>query len=234
MNKFEEFESKKFLIILFLICALFFVLIIAAFQYIPEPQDNTVQRNISIEDINKPASSDTTEDSTADENSQNDQKVQNQKKELNIKLPKYGEENEKLENIEELPSEAKEANETSVSNEEKPAELTVEEKANQTFYQGIKYKNNKQYVKAIEEFQKIPSITNDTIMNAKSLEEIATIYAIVKRYGTALSYAQKAYNMSPSSSREMLLARLYYKTGDIDKATKRINNVLQRDFSADR
>ena len=56
----------------------------------------------------------------------------------------------------------------------------------------------------------------------------------MKRYGTALSYAQKAYNTYPTSSREMLLARLYYKTGDLDKATKRMNNVLQRDFASDR
>ena len=102
------------------------------------------------------------------------------------------------------------------------------------FLDAEKLKKDKQYVKAIEEYQKISTVTNDTNTVAKSYEEIATIYAIVKRYGTALSYAQKAYNMSPSSSREMLLARLYYKTGDMDKARRRVNNILQRDFSADR
>ena len=50
-------------------------------------------------------------------------------------------------------------------------------------------------------------------------------------YGSALSAAQRAYNLAPSSHREVLLARLYYKTGDIDKATSRVNNVLRRDFS---
>ena len=40
--------------------------------------------------------------------------------------------------------------------------------------------------------------------------------------------------MDPTTSREILLARIYYKTGDIVKATQRINNVLQRDFAADR
>ena len=58
--------------------------------------------------------------------------------------------------------------------------------------------------------------------------------AIVKKYGSAMSYAQKAYNLSPSTNRELLLARLYYKTGDVDKATKRVNNILQRDFSIDK
>jgi hypothetical protein len=63
---------------------------------------------------------------------------------------------------------------------------------------------------------------------------MADVYGIVKRYGTALSYAQRAYNAAPTTSREMLIARLYYKTGEIDKATKRVNNILQRDFSNDR
>lgn len=232
-NKFEEFESKKFLIILALICLLLLSLVIGAFQYIPEPADNNVARNANVEEINESNPSED-EETNMDEENQEEQKEKSTKKELNIKLPKYGDESEKLEDIEELPTEAKEANETSALNEEKSVELTAEEKAEQTLSQGVKYKNNKQYVKAIEEFQKIPAITNDKAINAKSLEEIATIYAIVKRYGTALSYAQKAYNLYPSSSRETLLARLYYKTGDIDKATKRINNVLQRDFSLDR
>ena len=233
MNKFEEFESKRFFIILALICLLLLSLVIGAFQYMPEPADNNVTRNSNVEEINESNPSED-ENSNADEESKEEQDNKSTEKELNVKLPKYGDESEKLENIEELPTEAKEANETSALNEEKSVELTPEEKAEQTLSQGVKYKNNKQYVKAVEEFQKIPSITNDKAINAKSLEEIATIYAIVKRYGTALSYAQKAYNLYPSSSRETLLARLYYKTGDIDKATKRINNVLQRDFSLDR
>ena len=143
---------------------------------------------------------------------------------------------EPLENITDLPSDAVETNSdgSGAVQAEKKVELTPEEKAEKAFLTAQKYKRDRQFVKALQEYQKIPAITNDTSMVARSYEEIATIYAIVKKYGTALSYAQKAYNMSPSSSREMLLARLYYKTGDIDKATRRINNVLQRDFSSDR
>ena len=71
------------------------------------------------------------------------------------------------------------------------------------------------------------------LVKAECYEEISTIYAISKKYGTALSYAQKAYNLYPSTSREILLARLYYKTGSTDKASDRINNVLRRDFNLD-
>ena len=59
---------------------------------------------------------------------------------------------------------------------------------------------------------------------------MAIVYAISKRYGSAISAAQRAYNIAPTSNREMLLARLYYKTGDTERATAKANNVLRRDF----
>ena len=62
----------------------------------------------------------------------------------------------------------------------------------------------------------------------------AIAYAKERRYGTALAYAQKAYNMNPTTEGEVLLARLYYKTGDYTKANDRMNNVLKRDFAVDR
>ena len=235
MNKYIESNSKKFLIMLLLICVVFLVVIIKAFEYIPVTDKDAVISRNNIENINKPAP-DSEETASENENAENIEK-----KTLDINLtPDFVEKPkteplkeekvvEPLENITDLPKDAAEAN-----SEAKPVELTPEEKAEKIFITAQKYRKDRQFVKALEEYQKIPTITNDTATVARSYEEIATIYAIVKRYGTALSFAQKAYNMSPSSSREMLLARLYYKTGDIDKATRRINNVLQRDFSSDR
>ena len=228
MNKYEEFNSKKFLILTLIICVVFFIVIVKAFQYIPNQENNQVVQP-KIEDINSVSNSSSEEDENATEekatiSTKDEQNASAEEKKLRI-LQKS---NEELENIEDLPKEAAE------ENAQTEPELTPEEKAEKAFFTAQKYKKDKQYVKALEEYNKIAEITNDTAIIARSYEEIATVYAIVKRYGTALSYAQKAYNMAPSSSREMLLARLYYKTGDIDKATRRINNVLQRDFSADR
>lgn len=241
MNKYIVSNSKKFLVLLVLICVVFLIVIIKAFEYIPVTDDDAIISRNNIENINKPAQ-DEAEQAT-NENAEN-----KEKKTLDITLtpdfvqkpktetPKEEKVAESLENITDLPSDAVEANSdgSDAVQAEKKVELTPEEKAEKTFLTAQKYKRDRQFVKALQEYQKIPAITNDTSMVARSYEEIATIYAIVKKYGTALSYAQKAYNMSPSSSREMLLARLYYKTGDIDKATRRINNVLQRDFSSDR
>ena len=93
--------------------------------------------------------------------------------------------------------------------------------------------SNKDYFRAIENYEKALNLTSDIQEKAVCNENIAVAYATLRRYGTALSYAQKAYNSVPTSNREVLLARLYYKTGNIDKATNRINNVLQRDFSVE-
>lgn len=241
MNKYIVSNSKKFLVLLVLICVVFLIVIIKAFEYIPVTDDDAIISRNNIENINKPAQ-DEAEQAT-NENAEN-----KEKKTLDITLtpdfvqkpktenPKEEKVAEPLENITDLPSDAVETNSdgSGAVQAEKKVELTPEEKAEKAFLTAQKYRRDRQFVKALQEYQKIPAITNDTSMVARSYEEIATIYAIVKKYGTALSYAQKAYNMSPSSSREMLLARLYYKTGDIDKATRRINNVLQRDFSSDR
>lgn len=95
------------------------------------------------------------------------------------------------------------------------------------------FKEEKQLVKAISEYQQAVNLAENSKQKAECYEEIATIYAISKKYGTALSFAQKAYNLSPSTPREILLARLYFKTGSTDKASDRINNVLRRDFNQD-
>ena len=235
MNNYEEFNSKKSLIIILVICVLFLVLIIKAYTYLPDSSENSriaAQNNIEQTE----SSFQSSDEDAAESQEENDNKQEENSKNLKVSLPAP----DKITEIEDQSEATKVENELSSietelpNTEEKQQELSPEEQAEQILIQGDKYKKDKQYVKALEEYNKIFSITKDTYYVAKSYEEIATIYAIVKRYGTALSFAQKAYNMSPTSSREMLLARLYYKTGDIDKATQRINNVLRRDFAADR
>ncbi len=244
MNHYTEFNSKTFLIILLLICAVFLVLVIKAFSYIPDSNSNKiVSRNASVNVARKTYHEDRVqerEENIEQSASVDSEDAEPQERHTVVNSEKSDStdmrvsEQEALENID-VPAESS-VNEAGgeISSSDSQSEISPEEKVLRIFFDAGKMKKVKQYVKAIEEYQKIATVTNDTDTIAKSYEEIATVYAIVKRYGTALSYAQKAYNMSPSSSREMLLARLYYKTGDIDKATRRINNVLQRDFSSDR
>ena len=209
------------MILILIVCVAFLVLIINAFEYLPNKSGDEIINRINVEDINKAAEPVETED--AKEQPKEERGTLN----INLDQPTKVDEPEKLEPI-------AVDGDNAVAEDAKPVELTPEQKADEAFRAAKAYRHSKQYVKALEEYQKIPMITKDNDTIARSYEEIAFIYATVKRYGTALSFAQKAYNMSPSSSREVLLARLYYKTGDMDKATNRINNVLQRDFSADR
>ena len=51
-----------------------------------------------------------------------------------------------------------------------------------------------------------------------------------KNYEKAIYCAQQAYQFEASPEREFLLTKLYYKSGDVDKATKRINMIMQREF----
>ena len=228
-NKFSEFNSKKFLILLIAVCLVFLIIIIKAFEYLPDqPSPNGRER---LEQINRSVSEDVGENAESSEEAEDQEEDDKPaKKTLNITLPKFNEAPELVE------IEAPKGTNTEVSDEtkEESTELTKEEKIAKAFEAGKKHKAERQYVAALEEFNSIKDLTGDKKIISESYEEIAKIYAISKRYGTALSFAEKAYNMNPSSEKEMLLARLYYKTGSIDKATRRVNNVLQRDFGEDR
>lgn len=218
MNNFD-LGSKKYMIIILAIFMAFALVIIKAFDYLPDSQDeaNSADINRAVEMRNQPMV----------QNTEESQEEQIDKKEFNVDLqssvnvpeearpsaPAQPEELEKIEPVEESSN-----------------NLSAEQQLELRFLTAQKYKDEKQYVKALEEYQSIAAAANSHTQ-ARCYEEIANVYGIVKRYGTALSYAQKAYNMEPTSQREMLLARLYYKTGDLDKATKRMNNVLHREFA---
>lgn len=221
MNDDFDFRTKRTAIILGIICLIFLAVIINAFEYLPKNNPEPTVQEVIPQDTN-------TQETTSQEDTAQEETVQ-EKKTLNISFPQPAEtgdietiETPQLESIPENP----EDNALSTAPQEDPIDSM--------FAQALKFKQEKQYIKAFEIHKKILSMTDDTNIKARCYEEIATIYAIEKRYGSALSFAQKAYNTNPTSSREMLLARLYYKTGDIDKATTRVNNILQRDFASDR
>lgn len=227
-------NMKRFLLILVVILMVFFMLIIKAFD--TAKQVNKLQnKQVSI------AENESFVDKVQDEqNEQNANEVNSEidvehhvslmEQEQNIKVDEktknHTVEMEQLEQIEEN-------NQSASQEESKLNNLTQEQEIELAFLSAQKLKQNKEYVKALEGYKSILEKNVNNEVNAKCYEEMAGIYGVVKRYGTALSYAQKAYSIAPSSNRELLIARLYYKTGDIDKATKKINNILQRDFAID-
>ena len=230
MNNFD-FESKKINIIIFIIFILFAMVIIKAFDYLPENAD--ADRNADIRKVMEQRNNKSVEQAQNSEEQPEAQEEQNNNQNgLNVDLskdiaPESVEKKQAQEPLEVIQENIQESP-APVQNTNAVSDLDMK------FINAQKYKEEKQYVKAIEEYKSILEQSSEPQVTARCYEEIANIYGVVKRYGTALSYAQKAYNTYPTSAREMLLARLYYKTGDLDKATKRMNNVLQRDFASDR
>lgn len=216
MNKFD-LNSAKFISIVIAMCFIFIMVVWHAFDYLPSEVPNS-----TLPDLN----SQQTTDLQANEN-----KKENEE----------GEKEEKLENVvervEELVAVKKEPKQVEIEPFEKIYNETPETNLEETnnfdsdLNKARNMVNQKLYSEAISEYQNIISNSNNKLLQAQCYEEVAIMYASLQRYGSALSAAQRAYNTSPSISREVLLARLYYKTGNIDKATTRINNVLRRDFS---
>lgn len=220
MDKFN-LESAKFVSIIIGICFIFIMVIWHAFDYLPK-NDTSISGAVDIEQISK------IEDTTA---MNSEEKVVMEKKTTepviiqspNKETPKQDVVVEQQYKAEEIkPLEPLETIDMSDVTSEKSLQLK------EFFDNAENYKRNNQLVSAVNEYQKALSVAEDAETKAQCYEEIALIYANIKRYGSALSAAQKAFNMSPSTPREVLLARLYYKTGDIDKASKRIDNVLKR------
>ncbi len=223
MNKFN-LESAKFVSIILGICFIFIMVIWHAFDYLPEKDSSNMVAN--VETVNQNYETNRNKDEKEEVVSEKTEKnrIKNEEETLN-KTKKSLDSVVPLETIEEesLMGNKQINNDSLGSDSESSSIDSILKKAND-------YKKNNQYVASISEYQKALSMTEDKEVKAQCYEEISIIYAKAKRYGSALSAAQKAFNTSPSTTREVLLARLYYKTGDIDKATTRVNNVLNRDF----
>ena len=246
MEKFD-FDSKKYVLLLVLVCLVFFIIIVKAFDYLPDAENNeTISRqNVAI-DNGYNAENSNNETNGAYNSAQNiDQKSGTftlNESTISNDEPIHVASKNVTPDFEEIkapagvglePIDETDSAEQKSEGKSEP-ELSSQEKAELALMMGNKYRKTSNLASALAEYQKVAELTNDKELLASSYEGIATLYAIKKRYGTALNYATKAYNTSPNSSREMLLARIYYKTGDIDKATKRVNNLLHRDFADDK
>lgn len=235
MNDNLDLNSKKFMIIMLAMLAIFFLAIVKAFDFMESHQqdeDNQSQVTTNVNRTENTQTQDVQPQVNNEQPQEQQQGYQEPKRGLNVDIQRSvnakDSYNEELKPINEPMQEISPEPEQTRSNDRN---LSAAQEIELQFLEAQKYKNSKQYVKAIEEYKAIAAQSTDTNVTARCYEEMADVYGIVKRYGTALSYAQKAYNLAPTSQREMQLARLYYKTGDIDKATKRVNNVLQRDFA---
>ncbi len=231
MFKDVDFNTKKYLILMFIICAAFFIIVIKAFEYLPTDDKQLATNQARVSNINRT----TTTEPVQNENIINEENsVSKKQKHVHIDLLKNSVE-DVGETIPEIQApEGVDYEKTEIKTTDDNAakyELSSEEKAVISLYKAKNYYSNGEFSTALKEYNSVVQMTNNSELVAQGYEGIAHVYAANRKLGTALAFATKAYTINPSSSRELLLARLYYKTGDIEKATKRVNNILHRDFS---
>lgn len=226
-----EFGSKKYLILLTLICIVFAIIIIKAFDYLPDK---------SVDGYNSGINSQPQYPNQFNANNQNQNISQNQTED------NYDPERHKSGHIDFMPKESKTENNNNGFDEisapngvnedvynpntQNNQTLTPDDLAVISLVKAAKLQAQSDYKNALEELQKIPELTNNQEILASSYEKIAEIYAHQRRYGTALSFAGKAYSTSPNVNREVLIARIYYQSGDTENAVTRMNNIINRGF----
>lgn len=215
MEKFD-IRTAKFLLIIVGICLVFLLVVGNAFKYLPS--EDLVSNDTVAKKNEMPINSKKVMESDSEEVSEDEDLVL-----------------EENNDVDEIDDEANLDNEEDVSESEVTSlEKTVIDNQKDNFISTLKdarkYKAEKEYASAVNTYQKAISLTNDEEEVAFCYEEISRIYAGQKKYGSALSFAQKSYNLRPNSSREFLMLKLYYKTGNESRALEQVNNLLKKDF----
>ena len=182
MEKFD-FDSKKYVLLLVLVCLVFFILIVKAFDYLPESEENSVKRqnNITIdENYNSPIqnnnhSEEQAEQRQLDQSSGtfvlNESTISNDE-ESTTTLVK---ENPKFDEIKapagvglEPIEEAENASTASDDKKSVETEMTPQEKAELALMTGNKLKKMNDLKGALAEYQKVPELTKDKELVAES------------------------------------------------------------------
>lgn len=209
-----DIKSAKFIVFIIVICGIFAALVGNAYRYLPSEND---KNTIKLEQKESP-------EFIAEEKEYTEEETVGKK--LIVK-----EKDEEIINEKVKREPEKEIEELEVI---KPEQDNNDNELDNSLAKAKKYVEDKDYSKALAEYQKALTLANEDKEKALCYEQIANIHAVSKHYGSALSSAQKAFNLAPTTSREVLLARLYYKTGNPERANQRMQNVLQRDFSMDK
>lgn len=239
---FDNYNSKKYIFLLVIICMVFGFLIIKAFDYLPDNQvediDNTETSNINkiIDNTtNKNYNGKDSEDEEHEDDSYSEKKI-NTKSGILYQDPLTVNSQEQ---IEEINAPHGSINETTIYNEEENNNhdnenaqgLSNDEKALRAIINARKLTKAGNQTDAINSYNKVQELTQDNELLSEAYEGIAELYAKDKKYGSALTFAAKAYKASPSLSGELLIAKIYYSAGKTDTAITRVNNMVKRGFT---
>lgn len=228
MNNTFDFNSKKYMILLGLICLVFAIFIIKAFDYLPDKDVDT--NDIEVENINTTASNTNTTPVTVSEKKQKAQKSGV----LYRSSDSYEEQsNQNYSQIDEIDAPLGVGEDTIPNSniENQNTQLSPDIIAMQSIIKAKDLASNGNDTAALEEYKKALNNAANNQIKADAYEGISILYAKNKKYGTALSFASKAYGTAPSYTRELLIAKIYYSAGQTDTAISRINDILKKGFN---
>ena len=220
-----DFNSKKYMILLVLICIVFAIFIIKAFDYLPE-NDVYDAYNEEVENINT-ASSNVNVPQNVDK-----QEIQKpvQKKGVLYKSQDSLSENDMEFDEIDAPKGINETVPDETISETANSQLSSDELALKSIINARRYAKNNDAQASLEEFKKTLSLATDNEIKAEAYDGMALLYAKNQKYSTALSFASKANSTSPSISREFIIAKIYYSAGKSDIAITKINEILKQSF----
>lgn len=226
-----DLKNSRMLIILAIICLAFIGLVWNAFSYLPA--NNDMQKSVSLntsdeidkEDDTNLDQEDFDQDEQTDETSYDNEVDDEVELEFQRKIERQRKEEQEM-----LKESQQQVTETFDNNERPNAEFLQPNNFDNLYSQADSEVSANNLTEAVNLYKKACESASNNEDKAKCYEKIARIYAVTKRYGTALAYAQKAYLAQATHSRELLLAKLYYKTGDKEKANRKIESLLLKDF----
>ena len=229
MNNSFDFDSKKYILLLILICVIFTVVIIKAFDYLPEKID-IIDDNNNVVDVNSQVDNENVLQSNDSENAVKNTIKPEQKHGVLYKSPDSLSEEQIFDEVQ-APAGSLEETSTEETQTNSDITLSPEEKALKAIINARRNMKNNDVANALNEYRKVSDLTSDNELLAESYDGISELYVKSGKYGTALTFAGKAYSTSPSMSREFSIAKIYYLAGKNDIAVKRINNMLNRNYS---
>ncbi len=205
-------ESAKFLIIISAMCLIFIWVIWQAFSYLPKNESEKVYLDDDV--------------TTISFNSIADKDITEQKME-------ELEETDKIEKAEDVSlkevTEKKEYKYELITDNDLKENINIDESKN--FIRDAKIaKAELKLDEAIQAYENAVLATKNNETKAECYEQLAILYAKKEKYELALNLAQKSYNLDQNLEREVLIAKLYYKTGDTNRGLVRMNNILKREF----
>lgn len=218
-----DFESKKNLIIIALVCLLFAIFIMKAFEFIPK--EDSVESSQNLTNVEQIAEETTSEDFTEEEL---DEETESDTEEQDIA------EEETVESVEDVSD-----NELTIEEEKNSLEPleTISEAGkepisyvSELFLDAENSIKQKKYEKSKQLYNTIISSNSTIEEKAKANEGLAHVFAVEGEYGNALSYAQRACELSSTPSRELTLARIYEKLDEPELAKQHMDKVLKKDF----